>query len=139
MELWMKYALVAAFFIAVRDIFSSKIARKYNYIDYIIHANIFVFIITMLYVLFTKRKIKMIDDYNDIFLIVLRLFIVFIIIEPCIFNSFKNSDSTSKSVSVINLNILILLIITILFMKEKINAKQVVGVLIIFGGLYLLR
>ena len=135
----MKYALVAAFFIAVRDIFSSKIARKYNYIDYIIHANIFVFIITMIYVLFTKRKIKMIDDYNDIFLIVLRLFIVFIIIEPCIFNSFKNSDNPSKSVSIINLNILILLIITVLFMKEKINAKQVAGVLIIFGGLYLLR
>jgi len=139
MELWMKYALVAAFFIAVRDIFSSKIARKYNYIDYIIHANIFVFIITMIYVLFTKRKIKMIDDYNDIFLIVLRLFIVFIIIEPCIFNSFKNSDNPSKSVSIINLNILILLIITVLFMKEKINSKQVIGVLIIFGGLYLLR
>ena len=34
MELWMKYALVAAFFIAVRDIFASRIARKYNYIDY---------------------------------------------------------------------------------------------------------
>ena len=42
MELWMKYALVAAVFIAIRDIFSSKIARKYNYIDYIVHANIFV-------------------------------------------------------------------------------------------------
>ena len=40
----MKYALGAAFFMAVRDIFSSKIARKYDYIDYIIHANIFVFI-----------------------------------------------------------------------------------------------
>ena len=135
----MKYALVAAFFIAVRDIFSSKIARKYNYIDYIIHANIFVFIITMLYVLFTKRKIKMIDDYNDIFLIILRLIIVYIIIEPCIFNSFKNSDNPSKSVSVINLNILILLILTVLFLNQKISIKHVAGVLVIFGGLYLLR
>jgi uncharacterized membrane protein len=139
MELWMKYALVAAFFIAIRDIFSSKIARKYNYIDYIIHANIFVFIVTMVYVLFTKRKIKMIDDYNDMFLIVLRLFIVFIIIEPCIFNSFKNSDNPSKSVSIINLNILILLILTVLFYNQKISIKHVIGVLIIFGGLYLLR
>ena len=26
MELWMKYALVAAVFIAIRDVFSSKIA-----------------------------------------------------------------------------------------------------------------
>ena len=45
----MKYALVAAIFIAVRDVFSSKIARKYNYIDYIVHANVFVFIATMFY------------------------------------------------------------------------------------------
>ena len=109
----MKYALLSAFFIAVRDIFSSKIARKYNYIDYIIHANIFVFIITMVYVLFTKRKIKVIDNYNDILLIILRLFIVYLIVEPCIFNSFKNSDNPSKSVSVISLNIVILLVLTI--------------------------
>ncbi len=135
----MKYALVAAFFIAVRDIFSSKIARKYNYIDYIIHANIFVFIVTMIYVLLTKRKIKLIDDYNDMFLIILRLFIVFIIIEPCIFNSFKNSDSPSKSVSIINLNVLILLVLTILFMNKKISLKHVFGVIIVFGGLCLLR
>ena len=62
----MKYALVAAVFIAVRDIFSSKIARKYNYIDYIIHANILVFIGTIIYVLFTKKKIKIIDNYSDL-------------------------------------------------------------------------
>ena len=139
MELWMKYALVAAFFIAVRDLFSSSIARKYNYIDYVIHANIFVFIITMIYVLFTKRKIKLIDDYNDIFLIILRLFIIFIIIEPCIFNSFKNTDNPTKSVSIINLNIFILLILTILFMNKKIILKHVIGVIVMFGGLYLLR
>ena len=139
MELWMKYALVAAFFIAVRDLFSSKIARKYNYIDYIIHANIFVFIITMVYVLFTKRKIKLIDDYSDIFLIVLRLFIIYIIVEPCIFNSFKNSDNPSKSVSVINLNILILLILTIIFLNKKISIKHIAGIIVIFGGIYLLK
>lgn len=139
MELWMKYALVAAFFIAVRDLFSSSIARKYNYIDYVIHANIFVFIITMIYVLFTKRKIKLINDYNDIFLIILRLFIIFIIIEPCIFNSFKNTDNPTKSVSIINLNIFILLILTILFMNKKIILKHVIGVIVMFGGLYLLR
>jgi len=135
----MKYALVAAFFIAVRDLFSSSIARKYNYIDYVIHANIFVFIITMIYVLFTKRKIKLIDDYNDIFLIILRLFIIFIIIEPCIFSSFKNTDNPTKSVSIINLNIFILLILTVMFMNKKISLKHVIGVIIMFLGLYLLR
>ena len=139
MELWMKYALVAAFFIAVRDLFSSKIARKYNYIDYIIHANIFVFIMTMVYVLFTKRKIKLIDDYSDIFLIVLRLFIIYIIVEPCIFNSFKNSGNPSKPVSIISLNILILLLLTILFMNEKINKKHILGIIVVCGGIFLLR
>ena len=135
----MKYALAAAFFIAVRDIFSSKIARKYNYIDYIIHANIFVFIITMLYVLFTKRKIKVIDNYNDILLIILRLFIVYLIVEPCIFNSLKNSDNPSKPVSIINLNILILLFLTVIFFKKKITFKQFIGMMVIFVGLLYIR
>ena len=135
----MKYALGAAFFIAVRDIFSSKIARKYNYIDYIIHANIFVFIITMVYVLFTKRKIKVIDNYNDILLIILRLFIVYLIVEPCIFNSFKNSDNPSKSVSIINLNVLILLVLIVIFLKQKVTFKQFIGMMIIFVGLLYIR
>ena len=135
----MKYALGAAFFMAVRDIFSSKIARKYDYIDYIIHANIFVFIITMLYVLLTKRKIKVIDNYNDILLIILRLFIVYLIVEPCIFNSFKNSDNPSKSVSIINLNVLILLVLTVIFFKQEISLKQFIGVIIVFLGLLYIR
>ena len=135
----MKYALGAAFFMAVRDIFSSKIARKYGYIDYIIHANIFVFIITMVYVLFTKRKIKIIDNYNDILLIMFRLFIVYLIVEPCIFNSFKNSDNPSKSVSIINLNVLILLVLTVIFFKQKVTFKQFIGVIIVFLGLLYIR
>ena len=135
----MKYALVAAVFIALRDVFSSKIARKYNYIDYIIHANIFVFIITMLYVLFTKRKIKVIDNYNDILLIILRLFIIYIIVEPCIFNAFKNSDNPSKPATIITLNIFILLLITVIFLKQKVSFKQFIGVLIIFIGLLYIR
>ena len=135
----MKYALGAAFFMAVRDIFSSKIARKYDYIDYIIHANIFVFITTMVYVLFTKRKIKIIDNYNDILLIMFRLFIVYLIVEPCIFNSFKNSDNPSKSVSIINLNVLILLVLTVIFFKQEISLKQFIGVIIVFLGLLYIR
>ena len=139
MELWMKYALVAAVFIAIRDVFSSKIARKYNYIDYIVHANILVFLGTMAYVIFTKKKIKIIDNYSDLFTIVLRLFIVYLIVEPCIYNSFKNTSNPSKASSVINLNILILFIITIVFLKKKINIKQFMGILLILGGFFCIR
>ena len=135
----MKYALVAAIFIAVRDVFSSKIARKYNYIDYIIHANVFVFIATMFYVLFTKKKIKVITDYNDLFIILLKLLIIYIIIEPCIFNAFKNSENPSKPASIISLNLFILLIITVIFLKQKMSLKQYIGILVIMGGVYLIR
>ena len=139
MELWMKYALVAAFFIAIRDVFSSKIARKYNYIDYIVHANILVFIGTMMYVIFTKKKIKIIDNYNDLITIILRLFIVYLIVEPCIYNSFKNTSNPSKASTVINLNMFILFLITIVFLNKKIEFKQFLGIILILGGFFCIR
>ena len=139
MELWMKYALVAAVFIAIRDVFSSKIARKYNYIDYIVHANIFVFLGTMAYVIFTKKKIKIIDNYSDLFTIVLRLFIVYLIVEPCIYNSFKNTNNPSKASTIINLNMFILFIITIVFLNKKIDFKQFLGIILILGGFFCIR
>jgi len=139
MELWMKYALVAAVFIAIRDVFSSKIARKYNYIDYIVHANILVFLGTMVYVLFSKKKIKIIDNYSDLFTIILRLFIVYLIVEPCIYNSFKNTNNPSKASTVINLNIVVLFLITIVFLNKKIDFKQFLGIVLILGGFFCIR
>ena len=139
MELWMKYALVAAVFIAIRDVFSSKIARKYNYIDYIVHANILVFLGTMAYVIFTKKKIKIIDNYSDLFTIVLRLFIVYLIVEPCIYNSFRNTNNPSKASTVINLNMFILFLITIIFLNKKIDFKQFLGIVLILGGFFCIR
>ena len=135
----MKYALVAAVFIAIRDVFSSKIARKYNYIDYIVHANILVFLGTMAYVIFTKKKIKIIDNYSDLFTIVLRLFIVYLIVEPCIYNSFKNTNNPSKASTVINLNMFILFLITIVFLNKKIEFKQFLGIILILGGFFCIR
>ena len=135
----MKYALVAAVFIAIRDVFSSKIARKYNYIDYIVHANIFVFLGTMAYVIFTKKKIKIIDNYSDLFTIILRLFIVYLIVEPCIYNSFRNTSNPSKASTVINLNMFILFLITIIFLNKKIDFKQFLGIVLILGGFFCIR
>jgi uncharacterized membrane protein len=139
MELWMKYALIAALFIAIRDVFSSKIARKYNYIDYVVHANILVFLGTMAYVIFTKKKIKIIDNYGDLFTIILRLFIVYLIVEPCIYNSFKNTNNPSKASTVINMNMFILFLITILFFNKKIDYKQLIGIILILGGFFCIR
>ena len=43
----MIYGLLAAIFISLRDVFSADIINKYEYIDYMIVANITVFIGTI--------------------------------------------------------------------------------------------
>ena len=48
MEKWIPYAIMAAVFIAVRDFISLDIIKKYNYVDYIIIANILIFIGTII-------------------------------------------------------------------------------------------
>ncbi len=38
MDIWIKYALIAAVFIAVRDFLMKNISNKYSYTDYLIYA-----------------------------------------------------------------------------------------------------
>ena len=47
----MKYAFIAAIFIALRDFISKDIFKKYSYVDYIIMANTIAFIGTIIYVI----------------------------------------------------------------------------------------
>ena len=93
----------------------------------------------MVYVLFSKKKIKIIDNYSDLFTIILRLFIVYLIVEPCIYNSFKNTNNPSKASTVINLNIVVLFLITIVFLNKKIDFKQFMGIVLILGGFFCIR
>ena len=84
MEQWIALAMIAAIFITLRDYMSLDIIRKYSYVNYIVYANVFVFIGTMIYVYMSgvdlvKPKTK------DLFLILLRIFIVYMIIEPAIY------------------------------------------------------
>ena len=92
-----------------------------------------------MYVIFTKKKIKIIDNYNDLITIILRLFIVYLIVEPCIYNSFKNTSNPSKASTVINLNMFILFLITIVFLNKKIDFKQFLGIILILGGFFCIR
>jgi uncharacterized membrane protein len=68
----MMYGLLAAIFIAIRDIFSKDLINRYHYIDYIILANIIVFISTVIYLMVNKRTVK-IKNNNDFIIILLRL------------------------------------------------------------------
>ena len=58
METWLFYALMAAVFISVRDIISLDFIRRFDYIQYMVIANIIIFMGTMAFVLTTGFKIQ---------------------------------------------------------------------------------
>ena len=138
MEKWIPYAVLAAIFIAVRDFISKDIINKYNYKDYIILANFIIFIGTIIYIVVTKKDITKIQKPNakEFIIILLRLLIVYLIVEPCIFNSLKYCNNPSYAKSVINLNTLFLLILALVFYKTELNKKKILGVLLLVGGTY---
>jgi len=135
MKKWMMYGLLAAIFIAIRDIFSKDLINRYHYIDYIILANIIVFISTVIYLMVTKRTVK-IPNNNDFIIILLRLLVVYMIIEPSIFYSIKYCENPGYAKSIINLNTLFVFILAIFFLKAKVDKKKLFGMLLIISGSY---
>ena len=140
MEPWIPYAFMAAIFIAIRDFISSDIIKRYEYTEYVIIANIIIFIGTIVYLFVSKtdiRKIK-IPKWKDLGIILLRLFIIYMIVDPCIFNSLKLCDNPGYAKSIINLNTLFLLVLALIFYKTKFDMKKGIGVGIILIGTYLI-
>jgi uncharacterized membrane protein len=135
MKKWMMYGLLAAIFIAIRDIFSKDLINRYHYIDYIILANIIVFITTVIYLMVTKRTIK-VPNNKDFIIILLRLLIVYMIIEPSIFYSIKYCENPGYAKSIINLNTLFVFILAFFFLKAKVDKKKIFGILLIISGSY---
>tara|TARA_B100000686_G_C16624489_1_gene881062 strand:+ start:698 stop:1114 length:417 start_codon:yes stop_codon:yes gene_type:complete len=135
MERWMIYGIIAAIFIAIRDIFSNDLINRYEYIDYIIWANIIIFIATLFYIYLYDIQLE-VPERKDIFIILLRLAIVYMIIEPSIFYSIKYCDNPGYAKSIINLNTLFVFILAFFFLKAKIDKKKILGILLIFTGSY---
>ena len=140
MQTWMPYAFAAAIFIAVRDFISKDIIKNFTYTEYIIIANIIIFIGTIIYLFITKTDIRKIKtpNWSELGIILLRLFIVYIIVDPCIFNSLKLCDNPGYAKSIINLNTLFLLILALIFYKIEFDMKKSFGVVIVLFGTYLI-
>ena len=138
MKKWLPYAIMAAIFIAVRDLISRDIIYKYDYSDYIIIANMIIFIGTIIFILVTNKDINKIKPPNirELMTIILRLFIVYMIVDPCIFNSLKYCDNPGYAKSIINLNTLFLLILTFIFYNIKIDYTKSFGVILLLIGTY---
>ena len=137
MKTWFIYALIAAIFIGIKDIMTKDIAKRYNYIEYILIANIMVFILTLIYIFTMKPTLKK-PDIKDGFYILIRLCIIFLIIEPCMFLAIKSCDNPGYAKSIINLNTLVAFILGLFILKTELNYKSILGIGLIVGGTFLI-
>jgi len=137
METWLFYALLAAVFISIRDVISLDFIKRYDYIQYMVLANIIIFIGTMIYVFTTGFKIQK-PKLNDFVVILIRLLIVYFIIDPSIYNSIKNCDNPGYAKSIISLNTLFVFFIVAFIYKSKIDAKKIAGIVMMLAGSYFL-
>ena len=83
----------------------------------------------------TKRTIK-VPNNKDFIIILLRLLIVYMIIEPSIFYSIKYCENPGYAKSIINLNTLFVFILAFFFLKAKVDKKKIFGILLIISGSY---
>ena len=139
MKQWIFYGLIAALFISLRDFFSKGLFDRYGYIDFIIYANIILFIGTFIYIYITNYKFKKIPDKYDFLMMLLRIFVVYLIIEPSMYYSIKYCENPSYAKSIINLNTLFIFILSIIFLKSKINYLNLLGILLIIIGSYCIQ
>ena len=138
MELWIMLAVIAAIFIAVRDYISFDIFQKYSYIDYIIYTNIVVFVFTLMYIFSSKRELKQ-PENHDILIIILRVLLLLLIIEPCIYYSIKYCSNPGYVKALVNLNSIFLILISFLLLKKgKPDVYKLTGLTSMVLGSYLI-
>ena len=142
MESWIFYAAVAAFLIAMRDIFTKKLTNKYSTIEHLLYYYIlcgFFIILLALYKTKVKGdKIKFIDT-EDLWKYALVAGISAIIISPCQILAISNCDNPGKSASIVNLNAIISFLIATYFISgAKLEMKTFAGIALTGLGVYLI-
>ena len=137
MQQWFLYAFIAAIFIGIKDMMTKDLTNRYTYIEYILIANLFVFLLTLIYILLMKPKIKK-PNLKDGLFILLRILIVLIIIEPCIFLALKKCDNPGYAKSIVNLNTLVAFVLGLFILKSDLNYKSMLGIGLIVSGTLLI-
>jgi uncharacterized membrane protein len=137
MELWVQYALVAALFLSLKNMISKHLTSKYKYLDYLIYAISFSFIGVWLYVFATGYKPSTIET-TDIAIILFRVLLVYAIIDPAIYKSFKLCSNPGSASCIINLEVILTFILSVVFLNSKIESKSIIGMILMVGGGYLI-
>ena len=142
METWIFYGLVAAFFIAGRDLFTKSFMKKYTITEHLVYY----YTITGLFILFYafvrnryfNEEFKIIDK-NDIWKYICIGAISAVIISPCQLLSLKECNNPGKSKAIVNLNTIFVFFMSLLFIKsEKFTIKILAGIIFSSVGIYLI-
>ena len=84
MQVWVSYAILAAVFISIRDIFQKKITEKFSYIEYVGYATLLTTIGVWSYIFANNVQLKPLD-LSNLLLIVIRISIAYLLVEPALF------------------------------------------------------
>lgn len=141
MESWIFYAGVAAFLIAMRDIFTKKFTNKYSSTEHLLYYYILCgFFIILLAIYKTKVKGETIRfiELKDIWPYLIVAGVSAVIISPCQFISLKKCDNPGKSKAIVNMNSIIAFFLAIYFIRgTKITIKSILGIILASIGIYL--
>ena len=142
MENWIFYAGVAAFLIAMRDIFTKKFTNKYSAIEHLLYYYILCGFFIILFALYKSKvegeKIRFIDS-KDLWPYIVVAGVSAIIISPCQFLSLKDCDNPGKSKAIVNMNSVIAFVLAIFFIRgAKLELKSISGILLASLGVYLI-
>lgn len=142
MENWIFYAGVAAFLIAMRDIFTKKFSNKYSAIEHLLYYYILCGIFIILFALYKSKvegeKIRFIDS-KDLWPYIVVAGVSAVIISPCQFLSLKDCDNPGKSKAIVNMNSIIGFILAIFFIRgTKIETKTFIGIFLAALGVYII-
>ena len=142
MESWIFYAAVAAFLIAMRDIFTKKLTNKYSAVEHLLYYYILCGFFIILLALYKSKvqgeKIKFIDT-EDLWIYLVMAGVSAIIISPCQFLSLKECDNPGKSKAIVNMNSVIAFFLAIYFIKGvKLETKNIIGIILAAVGVYLI-
>jgi uncharacterized membrane protein len=143
MDNWIYYALIAAFLIGSRDIFTASFTKKYTSTQHFLNYYIFCGIVILLYCIYRKSVYKennfKLVQKNDIWKYIFIALITVLIISPCIYESLKLSDNPGKAKAIVNLNTVVAFFISYLFLRSvKIEMKSILGICLIVIGIYLI-
>jgi uncharacterized membrane protein len=142
METWIFYGLVAAFFIATRDMFTKNFTKKYSITEHLVYYYTLTGLFVLLYAYFKNtyynEPFKMIET-DDIWKYVIIAAISAIIISPCQLLSLKECSNPGKSKAIVNLNTVFVFFMSLFFIKsQKFTMKVFIGIIFTAVGIYLI-